>query len=270
MTGPGKGRAGMGGGGPVDHASARKLALAGQAAAVVMLGVTGLFAFAWAPGTAVPEPVAFEPPVIEVKAPEAGEPTDDFVFDPAGMTERFGMTRNAPTPPEPDQDEEKPSGPINPDEGTTTAPPPPTTVSALEGVKYLGSLRDPRSARALVSVDGRQRIVAVGGEINGYTLDEVGAEVIRLSSDSDSLEIAKAQANRSPIAGGGPNPALMPNPNEPFRPQLANERLSNEDIRNMTREERQALMEKQRERLRQQREQQGAINDRRRGEDGVR
>lgn len=251
---------------PLDHAAARRYAYVAMAAAALFLGVTVVFAMVWAPGAATPTPVAFNNALQSSgeTAPEP-EPQDPFEFDAAGFTERIGLTKNAPKKPK-EPEIKIPDGPDNgsgPRKPITQEPPPPAP-SALADVRYLGSLRDPRSARALIAVDGRQRIVPIGGDVNGYTLDEVGDDAIRLSSDGQSEEIGKAAPNRSPLAGMGSPSQLVPEQNAELEPF---ERPSGEDFRNMTREERQEYRNQQMERLRLQRERNGLTDRNRRGDD---
>lgn len=191
----------------VSRSTAKKLTLAGQAAAALLaLGTGAIFAIGL-PESAPVETKTPDAPPPEVTLPDDG-PTivispDTTKIDFTGITERMGLFGNAPQQtvavvPEP--------GPHvdDPGHGSTTTG---GSIALTDRVKYLGQIQLGSRRAAMLRVDEQQRITSEGGAVRGSDADgrtfvhveQVEADRVLVSSDGE-----KAWIEREAGKGGVP------------------------------------------------------------------
>lgn len=231
----------------LDRASARARARAAQISAGVLAGGLAAVTFLGVPWTSAADTTVDMPEVaLDTGASsEQASSEPEYTPDLSMVAEMLGGTKNAPQPPEPeaeDEPQEIVTQPIQPVTQPTTAPAP----SALQNVRFLGRLRDPRTTRALVVINDKQRLAKAGDEIEGYTLDQVHEDRIVLSRNGRSEEIGRAVPNRTQeVVAQAPAPAKPQ-----IDPNAARTRLTRQQLDDMTIEER----EEYRQRLLQERQ----------------
>jgi hypothetical protein len=140
----------------LDRTRARGATRAAQGGVIGLIALSALLVWAGPPGTVKPtEPNANVggPTGEPLVPPTPTAPKVDF----AGTQERLSLIANNPKP--------APVAPT-PDGGETPAPPSPT-VALSERVRFLGLYRAGGKAMALLSVDGRQKIVGIGEPLHG-------------------------------------------------------------------------------------------------------
>ncbi|MEZ6317277.1 MAG: hypothetical protein R3B49_00795 [Phycisphaerales bacterium] len=191
----------------MSRSTAKKLTLAGQAAAALLaLGTGAIFAIGL-PESAPVETKTPDAPPPEVTLPDAG-PTieispDTTKIDFTGISERMGLFGNAPQQtvavvPEP--------GPHvdDPDHGSTSAG---GSIALTDRVKYLGQIQLGSRRAAMLRVDDQQRITSEGGAVRGSDADgrtfvhveQVEADRVLVSSDGERVWI-----DREASKGGVP------------------------------------------------------------------
>lgn len=158
------------------------------AATAVLLWIGGV------PGMAIedrPEsPLVVQPPPAD-PAPDAATP-DLTSADLADMVERLEMARvqvekpavvAQDTPDDPEQEEEKIGD--NADQPRW---------------RYLGAIIEPTRRVALVSIEGRQRILAVGREIDGVQLLSVEPDSIVVSENGEQARLTRDERTGPSVA----------------------------------------------------------------------
>ncbi len=87
-------------------------------------------------------------------------------------------------------------------------PPVAPTIAALAGWKYLGSIVEPRRRVAIVSVNGKQAVLAEGRQYEGVTVVEVKPDALVVNDGSKNTELSKQEKAGPSVAwvsptGGG-------------------------------------------------------------------
>lgn len=142
-----------------------------------------------------------ETPVEEI-LPPAATPTDNgqqaaaperefTAEDMTGIDVRLATARVAP----PKKPEETAANPTD-----TPGTAPAEGASSQGGWRYLGSVIEPNRRIALVSIDGRQRMLAEGREVDGVRLVQVTDDRIVIEDAGVRRGIRREQRHGSPVA----------------------------------------------------------------------
>lgn len=183
--------------GRIDRATAQRLALAGRGIAILALLGAGVVTLADVPGATFTDPEIREP-----VAPEQGQPGYQNTspaetgqsFDPDLIRETLLALKNAPKPQEPvvevpeviDPGIEQPETPVV--EQPVAGP--------LDAVVYLGGVKDRLGRRAFVSINGRQRLLTTGDEIEGWKVAQVNLDEIVFESEGERKSIERLTEQR--------------------------------------------------------------------------
>ncbi|MDX2016238.1 MAG: hypothetical protein SFY95_01200 [Planctomycetota bacterium] len=142
----------------LDRTRARGVTRGAQIGVVALIGLSALLVWAGPPATVKPA----EPgtgtgggagPAQPLEPPVPAAPKVDF----AGTQERLSLIANNP----------KPAAVAPPTDSGQTPEPPSPTVTLAERVRFLGAYRAGGTMMALLSIDGKQKIVGVGEPLHG-------------------------------------------------------------------------------------------------------
>lgn len=225
----------------LDRTRARGVTRGAQFGVVALIALSALLVWAGPPSTVKPaEPGtgagAGPTPPLEPPAPTA--PKVDF----AGTQERLSLIANNPKP-----------APIAPPTDAGHSPTPPSPAASLsERVKFLGMYRAGGMAMALLSVDGKQKIVGIGEPLHGdpskgelkVSLASVDANEAHFEGEGlkEPAKVSKS-ARSGPavtiVAAPTPAPgAMAPNPAQNAPPGVAQGAQGMANFANMTPEQR--------------------------------
>ncbi|MDX2146967.1 MAG: hypothetical protein SFZ23_05545 [Planctomycetota bacterium] len=145
----------------------------------------------------------------------AWQSSNELAMDPEGVAARLELIANHPVAP----GEVKPAETTpTPDAGSPTPPPPPPEASGsvLDRVKFIGVIREPKRLLALLSIEGRQRIVTIGDELIVPPTDSnIKLRVVDITPEAIVLALGEEQRtiNREAGTTGGVARVITPGGN---------------------------------------------------------
>lgn len=183
----------------IDINSARKLTLISQAALAALAIGGAMIVLTVVPRWAEPPADISSGPTnagaAATSPPPSTLPTQSGRPSMAGVADRLMQVANHPKLPDPPKQDEAP---------TEAAP-------SAKGVKYLGAIIEAERRVALLSIDGRQAMVAEGQSRGELTVVAVEPESVRVKDRAGERDIAKEKRSGSVVTfanGSGGSPAV--------------------------------------------------------------
>lgn len=154
-------------------------------------------------------------PAGEDPATDGELPTESADVDTMGLAQRLALVDNAPTP--------VITPPEEPVEGVDPPQPGPVNAEIVKRVRYIGFINDPDTRHAFIRIDGKQRIVPLGGiaaagddQFPDLTLERVTPQLIVLTDGETRASVNLANRSGQSVTmidGGEVNSASSENEN---------------------------------------------------------